>query len=257
MNLWANNATKGLIEELLPQNAINKETIFILASALYFKGTWLNAFDMNMTQHKDFYPLDGKPIRVPFMIAHTKEKHFYQSFKSFKVLKIPYRKEQDKRIFSMYVILPDKKDGLQDLVQNFNSTPELLGDCFKVKEAYLSKMWIPKFKFSYKFDASKIMKNIGLTLPFEMVGDFKGMIDSLESEKVFVSKILHGSFIEVNEEGTEAASFTIFDLPVTCSQYGPPPLPSFVADHPFIFMIREEISGVVFFVGVVLNPLYG
>ena len=90
-----------------------------------------------------------------------------------------------------------------------------------------------------------------------MVGDFKGMIDSLESEKVFVSKILHGSFIEVNEEGTEAASFTIFDLPVTCSQYGPPPLPSFVADHPFIFMIREEISGVVFFVGVVLNPLYG
>ena len=110
MNLWANNATKGLIEELLPQNAINKETIFILASALYFKGTWLNAFDMNMTQHKDFYPLDGKPIRVPFMIAHTKEKHFYQSFKSFKVLKIPYRKEQDKRIFSMYVILPDKMD---------------------------------------------------------------------------------------------------------------------------------------------------
>ena len=256
MNLWANNATKGLIKELLPHNAINKETIFILASALYFKGAWLNAFDMNMTQHKDFYPLDGKPIRVPFMIAKTKKKHFYGSFKSFKVLKIPYRKGQDKRIFSMYVILPNKKDGLQDLVQNFNSTPELLGDCFKVKEVYLSEMRIPKFKFSYKFDASKIMKNIGLTLPFEMVGDFKGMVDSLESEKVFVSKILHGSFIEVNEEGTEAMSFTIFDLPATCSRYEPPPLPSFVADHPFIFMIREEISGVVFFVGVILNPLY-
>ena len=63
----------------------------------------------------------------------------------------------------MYVFLPDKKDGLQDLVQNFNSTPELLGDCFEVKEENLSKMWIPKFKFSYGFDASRIMQNIGLT----------------------------------------------------------------------------------------------
>ncbi|KAK7849810.1 serpin-z1a [Quercus suber] len=100
------------------------------------------------------------------------------------------------------------------------------------------------------------MKNIGLTLPFEMVGDFKGMIDSLEIETFFVSKILHESFIEVNEEGTEEASFTIFDLLATCSQYEPSPLLSFLANRPFIFMIREEISGVVFFVGVVLNPLY-
>ena len=210
---------------------------------------------MKLTRHEDFYPLHGKAIRVPFMIADTKKKHFYGSFKNFKVVKIPYRKGQDNRQFSMYVILPDKKDGLQDLVQNFNSTPELLGDCFEVKEENLSKMWIPKFKFSYGIDASRIMQNIGLTLPFEMVGDFTGMVDSLESDKVFLSTILHQSFIKVNGEGTEATTLTIFYLPATCSQYGPPPLPSFVADHPFIFMIREEISGPVFFVGVVLNPL--
>ena len=112
----------------------------------------------------------------------------------------------------MYVILPNKKDGLQDLVQNFNSTPELLGDCFEVEEENLSKMWIPKFKFSYGFDASRIMQNIGLTLPFEMVGDFTGMIDSLESDKVFLSTILHQSFIEVNEEVTEATALTLAPL---------------------------------------------
>ena len=155
----------------------------------------------------------------------------------------------------MYVIFPNKKDRLQDLVQNFNSTPELLGDCFEVKEENLSKMWIPKFKFSYGFDASRFMQNMELTLPFEMVGDFTRMVDSLESDKVFLSTILHQSFIEVNEEGTKATALTIFYLPATCSQYGPPPLPSFVTDHPFIFMSREEISRAVSFVGVVLNPL--
>ena len=82
----------------------------------------------------------------------------------------------------MYVIFPNKKDRLQDLVQNFNSTPELLGDCFEVKEVNLSKMWIPKFKFLYGFDASRNMQNIGLTLPCKMVGDFTGMIDSHDSD---------------------------------------------------------------------------
>ena len=155
----------------------------------------------------------------------------------------------------MYVILPNKKDGLQDLVQNFNSTPELLGDCFEVKEVNLSKMWIPKFKFSYGFDASRNMQNIGLTLPFKMVGDFTGMIDSHESDKVFLSTILHQSFIEVNEERIEATAMTFGSPLCGFSPYQPPPPPSFVADHPFIFMIREEISGVVFFVGVVLKLL--
>ncbi|KAM3700785.1 hypothetical protein ACB094_05G123800 [Castanea mollissima] len=238
VNLWAKSATKGLIKELLPQGSINQDTILILANALYFKGAWLNAFNVKLTRHEDFYPLHGKPIRVPFMIANTEKKHFYRSFKNFEVLKIRYR-----------------KDGLQDLVQNFNSNLELLGDCFEVKEVNLSKVWIPKFKFSYGFDASRIMQNIGLTLAFKMVGDFIGMVDSLESDIIFLSTILHQSFIEVNEEGTEATALTIGFPLRGCSPYQPPPPPSFVADHPFIFMIREEISRVVFFVGVVLNPL--
>ena len=99
------------------------------------------------------------------------------------------------------------------------------------------------------------MQNIRLTLPFKMVGDFTGVIDSLESDKVFLSTILHQSFIEVNEEGIEATTLTIAFPLCGCSPYQPPPPPSFVANHPFIFMIREEISGVVFVVRVVLNPL--
>ena len=96
MNLWAKNATKGLIEKVLPPGTIDHKTVFILANALYFKGAWLNAFDAKLTRHKYFYPHDGEPIQVPFMNGHTKAKHFYGCFKDFKVLKIPYHGGQDK-----------------------------------------------------------------------------------------------------------------------------------------------------------------
>lgn len=98
MNLWAKNSTKGLIKEVLPPFAINKETICILANALYFKGAWLNAFDSAWR----FYPLNGEPIQVPFVVENTKGKHLYGSFKDFEVLKIPYQKG-----------FLEKRDGLQ------------------------------------------------------------------------------------------------------------------------------------------------
>uniref|UniRef100_A0A2N9IX99 Serpin domain-containing protein n=1 Tax=Fagus sylvatica TaxID=28930 RepID=A0A2N9IX99_FAGSY len=256
VNLWAKNATRGLIKEALPHGIIDKETIFILANALYFKGAWLDAFDKKCTRHEDFYPLVGGPIQVPFMAGSTWDRHLYGSFNDFDVLKIPYQQGQDNRRFSMYVFLPHKKDGLQDLIQKFNTTPELLNNCFKLNYVRLSKMWIPKFKFSYQFEASKIMKNLGLTLPFEMVGDFTEMIDSLQSNLLSVSKILHTSCIEVNEEGTEAVAVTLISGGMGCSLESPPPPPSFVADHPFMFMIREEVSGIVFFTGTVLNPFF-
>ena len=260
MNLWAKNATKGLIEKVLPPDTIDHKTVFILANALYFKGAWLNAFDAKLTRHKYFYPHDGDPIQVPFMNGDTQEKHFYGCFKDFKVIKIPYHGGQGNRQFSMYVFLPTMIDGLQDLIQEFNSTPKLLDNCFKLKEVCLSKKLIPKFKFSYEFEASEIIKHLELTLPFDkMVADFTEMIDySLESDKVFVSKIFQKSCIEVNEEGTEAAAVT--SCVSACTFYSvstPPPRPSFVANHPFIFMVREEISEIIFFVGVVLNPLLG
>ena len=75
----------------------NQDTSLILTNALYFKGVWLNAFNVKFTRHEDFYPLHRKPSQVPFMIADIKKKHFYGSFKNFKVLKIPYRKGQDNK----------------------------------------------------------------------------------------------------------------------------------------------------------------
>ncbi|KAM4068358.1 hypothetical protein ACJW30_12G004900 [Castanea mollissima] len=212
------SATKGLIKEVLSPGAVSGATIIILANALYFKGAWLYPFIAKRTRPKIIYPLVGEPIKVPFMTGTTEVKHFFGSFEEFKVLKIPYKEGQDNRRFSM-----------------FNSNPNLLDKCFDLQKIHLSDMLIPKFKFSYGFEAKEIMKNLGLTLPFEMLADFTEINESFESGQVFVSSIVQKSCIELASR--------------------PPPRPSFVANHPFMFMIREEISGIIFFVGVVLNPL--
>ncbi|KAL4594246.1 hypothetical protein ACB092_12G006700 [Castanea dentata] len=206
VNLWVKNATKGLIKEVLSPGDVSGATIIILANALYFKGAWLYPFKAKRTRPKKIYPLVGEPIKVPFMTGTTEVKHFFGSFEEFKVLKIPYKEGQDNRGFSMYVFLPEEKNRLQHVIQRFNSNPNLLDKCFDLQKIHLSDMLIPKFKFSYGFEAKKIMKNLGLTLPFEMLADFTEINESFESGQVFVSSIVQKSCIEVNEKGTEAAS---------------------------------------------------
>ena len=109
------------------------------------------------------------------------------------------------------------------------------------------------FKFSFEFEASETVKEMGLVLPFMSVGEFTEMVvDSPHSNLLSLSKVFHKSYIEVNEEGTEAAASTAPTFVKFCAGLS---TPSFVADHPFMFMIREETSGIVFFIGAVLNPL--
>ena len=152
----------------------------------------------------------------------------------------------------MYFFLPDAKDGLPNLIQKLNSNPDLLYQRFEMTKDKLTEFWIPKFKFSFEFEASDSMEKMGLTRPFQPFGELTEIIDCrCSSEKLLVSYIFHKAYIEVNEEGTEAAASTAVIVEMQHLRY----YPSFVADHPFLFMIREETHGIVFFVGAVLNPL--
>ena len=152
----------------------------------------------------------------------------------------------------MHFFLPNAKDGLPNLIQKLNSNPDLLYQRFEMTKDKLTEFWIPKFKFSFEFEASDSMEKMGLTRPFHPFRELTEIIDCpCSSEKLFVSYIFHKAYIEVNEEGTEAAASTAVIFEMQHSRY----YPSFVADHPFLFMIREETHGIVFFVGAVLNPL--
>ncbi|GJW30558.1 serpin-ZX [Tanacetum coccineum] len=162
----------------------------------------------------------------------------------YKMIKLPYKSE-GKLNLSMYIFLPHKRDGLQNLLQLFHSDDALFHGDFDLRHEEFDELWIPKFKISCKFEPKDVMKQMGLTLPFEPANkEFSGIVEPRCDyyKNLYVSKILQQSFIEVDEKGTVAAAVTAMFM----YGYGgcplPKPKPSFVADHPFMFMIREDTS---------------
>ncbi|XP_027358869.1 serpin-ZXA-like [Abrus precatorius] len=255
VNAWADNATNGLIKELLPANSLSSLTRLILVNAMYFKGTWPldQRFDASNTKTKTFNLLNGQKVKVPFMTNFEFVNYNFKSFETFKILQIPYQSGDNNPLtFSMYFFLPHEKEGLPYLIHILNSNTEFLNQNFGLHKVNIPNFWIPRFKFSFDFEAKEDMENLGLTLPFKISGDLTEFSDSPLSSELYVSKIFHKACIEVNEEGTEASASTAV---IISQQRAMMPIPSFVADHPFVFMIREETSMAVFFIGAVVNPL--
>ncbi|PWA44707.1 serpin-ZXA [Artemisia annua] len=176
------------------------------------------------------------------------------------MIKIPYESKGELNNFSMYIFLPDRKDGLKNLLQLFHSNDALFHGEFKLKRVSFDMLWIPKFKFFCKFEPIDVLKQRGLTLPFEVTNkELSGIIEPrhLYDNMFYVSKILQKSSVEVDERGTEATacSTAMVSMPLCAKRYKPPPPLRFVDGDPFMFMIREDSSQAVLFVGVVLNPL--
>ncbi|KAL5550880.1 hypothetical protein UlMin_001056 [Ulmus minor] len=258
INLWVENETEGLIKDLIKPN-IKLEPPVVLVNALYFKGAWENEIfhKGSKTRKEEFHLLSGETIEVPFMFG-IQDYYFYRSFPDFKVLKLPYQSDQEQnKQFSMYIFLPHSVNGLKDMIEKLNSGKiSLMDNSFfhHLEMEKLSEVRIPKWKFTYDFEAQNFMEEMGLTLPFNPSGeDFTNMVER-DGERLYISTILHKACIEVNDEGTEAAAATACLLGCGGAFSLRPP-ESFVADHPFLFMIREEKKGLVMFTGAVLNPL--
>ncbi|KAF7050868.1 hypothetical protein CFC21_059168 [Triticum aestivum] len=224
---------------MLPTGSIESDTRLVLGNALCFKGTWVQKFHTS--------------IKAPFM--SSRKNQYISCFENLKVLKLPYEQGGDKRQFSMYILLPKAQDGLWSLAEKLTSEPEFLEKHIPARAVPVGQFKIPKFKISFDFEASKLFKSLGLQLPFSTEADLSEMVDAPLGQSLCVSSIFHKSFVEVNEEGTEAAATTV--AVVMCKSLPPvPPMKvDFVADHPFLFVIREDMTGVVLFVGHVINPL--
>lgn len=251
VNAWAEKETSGLIKELLPSGSVDSSTRLVFANALYFKGAWTAKFNQSETKDYDFHLLNHTSVKVPFMTS--KKKQAVSAFNGFKVLGLPYKQGADKRRFSMYFFLPDAKDGLPYLIEQMGSDSGFLDRHLPYEEVKVGEFRIPKFKISFGFEASDVLKKLGLVSPFSGEGLTEVVDSSVTARNLYVSSIHHKSFIEVNEEGTEAAAATagVIKLRGLLSDN----LIDFVADHPFLFLIREDMTGVVLFIGQVLNPL--
>lgn len=253
VNQWAKMKTNDLIKEILPHGTVNNMTRLIFANALYFKGLWNDKFNASETKDHIFHLLSGGSITAPFMTSNKKQ--YAVAFYGFKVLGLRYKQGREtKRRFCMYLILPDARDGLPALIDKISSEPGFLNHHVPFRKAIMRKLLIPKFKTTFGFEASEVLKGLGVTSPFSS-GDLTEMVDSPLAGRLFVSQIFHKSFIEVNEEGTEAAAATA-GVVMTKSLSIEREI-DFVADHPFLFVIRDDATGVVLFIGSVLNPLAG
>ncbi|KAL3617810.1 hypothetical protein CASFOL_038131 [Castilleja foliolosa] len=240
-NTWAEKITSGLIKEILPSGSVDSSTRLILANAVYFKGAWNKKFNRHLTKDHNFYLLNRSAVKVPFMTS--KMKQCIRSFDDFKVLSLPYKRGKDKRRFAMHFFLPNAKAGLPALVEKVSSRPGFIENHLPRKEVKVGDFRIPKFKINFDFEVSKALEGHGLVLPF--------MCGEMVNSTVGVSKIYHKAFIEVNEEGTVAAAVSAGVAGWAMREEDPI---DFVADHPFLFVLREDMTGVVLFVGQVLNP---
>jgi serpin B len=256
INAWAKEGTCGRIENLLPEGSINKLTRLVLTNALYFKGTWQEPFAESNTKDREFYLLDGRCLKVPMM--QTTKKQLIKSFETFKALRLPYSTVGNDKchIFSMYILLPHERKGLLQLEQSLD--PKVLShDLAQItREVPVSDFQLPKFKISCGFEVFQTLQSLGLTLPFlPNEADFTEMLDSSvvagdDCCHLYISDIFQKAFVEVNEKGTEAAAATGAIMELMCYQEPQ----HFVADHPFLFIIKEESTNVILFLGHVTNP---
>ena len=240
INIWVEDKTQKKIKELIKPGMIDSLTTLVLCNAIYFKGYWLSRFDKKRTIDADFYISPDKTIKVPMMSQKSKFK--YRSFDNFSAIELPYEGND----LSMIVFLPKEADGLAGFERNLtnDNVKNWIG---KLSKSYKQEILVnlPKFKTTSEFELSKILSDMGMPHAF-VNADFSGMTGKKD---LFISKVIHKAFVDVNEEGTEAAAATAVVMLKAISK----PL-IFRANHPFVFLIRENKTGSILFIGRIIDP---
>ncbi|XP_064554867.1 antichymotrypsin-2-like [Drosophila montana] len=245
INAWVESQTNSLIKDVVQQNVLNADTRLVLVNAIRFKGEWTIKFDESTTQNEDFF-LDDKNRTIVDMM-HSTNNYFYADLTNFeaKALRMAYK---DSELY-MLIILPNQKNGLNSLEQKLRLTP-LDSITSLLKETKVS-LKVPKFKAEFETELTPVFKELGISIIFSSQAEFGKMLE--QNEPLSVSNILHKAFIEVNEEGTEAAAATAMVMMVR-SAPAPESMPEiFHANHPFYYTIYDENHGSLF-VGNLLNP---
>ncbi|EDX04201.1 serine protease inhibitor 42Dd [Drosophila simulans] len=236
INNWVDNQTRGKIRDLVSANALSDMVVVVL-NAIFFKGQWEYKFNPKLTKKMIFHVSDQKSVPVEMMsqielfsAAHDREL-------GAKIIELPYRNSS----LSMLIFLPDKVDGLPELEK------KIVGFTPKLSKMDVT-LRLPKFKIEFSTQLNRVLKAMGIQDAFKKLADFS---DLVEDSKVYVSKVIHKAFIEVNEEGAEAAAATAL-LTVRYSKPRPSSQMVFNADHPFAYVIRDGET--IYFQGHYVSP---
>lgn len=241
INDWANEKTKGRIPKVLEETDITPDIKLVLTNAIYFKGKWKSTFDSARTHDAPFYQSDGEKKECKLMYQKSAFKYLENS--NYQALELPYSGEE----VVMQVFLPRQNSNVKSLLAQLK--PEDL-DLLEKSYAQDVNVFLPRFKMETSYDLIEPLKSMGLNLPFSG-GDFSKMA----GERLEISKIIQKAFVELKEEGTEAAAVTVIMMRTESSiNENPVYVPEFRADRPFFFVIREKSTGLILFTGVVENP---
>jgi serine protease inhibitor len=240
INDWVSKKTNGKIEEILPSGSLGALTRLVLVNAIYFKGQWATQFDKSKTAPADFAVSSSQKVKAPLM--NLKAKFKFAEKDTFQLLEMPYKGGE----LSMVVLLPKEVDGIRKLESSLNQK-ELSGWLSQALNREVN-VFLPKFKITAEFELDKTLAAMGMVDAFSSKADFSGMDGARD---LFISSVVHKAYVEVNEEGTEAAAATATTMRATSIQLPPP---TFRADHPFLFLIRDVKSGSILFMGRVADP---
>jgi serpin B len=245
INGWVEEKTKQRIKDIVPEGLPTPDTKMALANAIWFKAQWAEAFREPATEDGPFTVSASKSVTAKRM--SRVDSMAYLETGDAQAVEIPYRGGAT----SMIVVLPRAKDGLDALVKGL--TPERLAALQPGKSWKRVLLKLPKFEFTTPLDVKSTLSAMGMPLAFdEKRADFSGISDA---EPLVIGSVLHKAFVAVDENGTEAAAATVVLMVPTSAAPGPrdEPVP-FVVDHPFLFLIRHNATGVILFAGRVVDP---
>jgi len=250
INGWVEEQTNHKIKDIVPIAAVNAMTRLILVNAVYFKGDWSKKFDKAVTKDEDFHVSSSEKVKVPLMhIQKGKFLYGVDQKLNCQALSLPYVGDK----LSMIILLPDHTvNTLADFERQL--TAAHLIDAQERFQMYKQDvhLWLPRFKLEQSFSLKDVLTQLGMRSMFSSTSDFSGMDGS---RNLYVSAVLHKAFIEVNEEGSEAAAATAVIMKGRSISRFPPAEPvEFRADHPFLFYIVDNSTKAILFFGRVTKP---
>ena len=247
INRWVEEQTEDKIRDLLPADSIDDLTRLVITNAIYFKGTWVKQFDPAETTEEAFRIAQDETVQVQMMHRTDEDAIYgYTETGTLQVLRMPYAHGNGTEL-SMLVLLP-KED-------NLTAAEEVLdvGTLTGIRDSLTDRrvrVVFPKFTLETEYSLPQALAAMGMPTAFTDAANFSGMDGT---DMLFISDVVHKAFVDVNEEGTEAAAATAVII-AGGGAVGPETAPIFRADHPFVFLIVEKDSGTILFMGRVVNP---
>ncbi len=242
INKWVENRTNDKIKELISPGTVDASTKLVLVNALYFNAKWATAFSKHYTLREPFYVSKHDSVMAETMNM-TQTFNYYED-KELQAIESPYKGEK----LSMVVFLPKERTGINKMEKTlgYHYYNKVIDSMYRKKV----KLALPKFNTTDQIDIRKVLEEMGVQNPFTAKADFSAMTD----EPLYIDKIFHKAFIKVAEEGTEAASATAVTMSKSMVA-DPSTLAVFYANHPFIFVVKDNTTGCILFMGKITNPL--